>query len=496
MMSWIPADWDWWQTLGLIIDYGIKFVAVGIVPEGRKPNSSNAWLLLILLIPVIGLPMFLLMGSPYINRRRHRIQSEATELFNDIQKARPDFPDEVNISDELDAMVRLNRGLTAMPAVLSYHRRLLTDYEETIARIAEVIDQAERWVHVEIYILSWDDTTDVFFRALERAVQRGVQVRLLFDHVGSLKFPGFVHLGRRLDEIGVQWRMMLPILPWRARFRRPDLRNHRKLVVVDGQVGFMGSQNMIDSTYRLPANIKKGRHWVDLMVEMSGPMVESLNMCFAVDWYLESGEELDQEQTQLTPATACHPDDTASVVQVVPSGPGYSTEPNLRMFISIVHHAKKRLILCSPYFIPEESLWEAVTTACYRGVQVDLLVSEKADQFLVHHAQSSYYQGLLEAGVRIFQYPAPAVLHSKFIIADPEGDSVAVMGSSNMDMRSFGLNYEISLMVLQGQLMADLIACAEQYMATSKELCLAEWNKRSLWRRYVDNVTRLSSALQ
>ena len=184
-------------------------------------------------------------------------------------------------------------------------------------------------------------------------------------------------------------------------------------------------------------------------------------------------------------------------MQLVPSGPGYTTEPNLRMFNSIIHHAKDRLVMCSPYFIPDESMLEAVTSACYRDVKVELLVSEEADQFMVGHAQSSYYQALLEAGVQIYQYRAPFVLHSKYVLADPATeDAVGVVGSSNMDMRSFGLNYEVSLMVTRGDIVDSLVELTDEYKANSIELTLDEWNKRSLARRYIDNVMRLTSALQ
>ena len=316
-------------------------------------------------------------------------------------------------------------------------------------------------------------------------------MRLLFDQVGSWKYPGYRGLGKRLTSIGVDWHIMLPLQPWRWRFRRPDLRNHRKLLVIDGHVGFMGSQNLIDSSYLMSTNIKKGRHWVDVMVELTGPIVTSLEMVFAMDWYMESEEILIGDADSLPNSPA-----PENVLQLIPSGPGYSTEPNLRLFNSVVHHAKDRLILCSPYFIPDESLLEAVTTACYRGVRVDLLVSEESDQFMVGHAQSSYYQGLLEAGLRIFLYPAPDVLHSKIMIADPLGVSAAVVGSSNMDMRSFGLNYEISLLVASGDLIDSLYDLAEEYMSVSTELTLEEWNKRGFIRRYVDNAMRLTSALQ
>lgn len=483
-----------WQTIGLIIDYSIKLVAIGFVPENRRPSSSNAWLLVILALPYLGLPLFLSMGSPYINQRRHRVQEAATQQIINVHKNVPDYPEGVvNLNPELASVIKLNRTLTAMPAVTGTNHGVHSNYEETIATMARAVDKAKHYVHVEIYIVAWDNTTDVFFRALARAVQRGVKVRLLLDHIGSRKYPGFHKLGRRLDAIGVEWYLMLPLLPLRWRWRRPDLRNHRKMLIIDGERGFLGSLNMIDSSYLMPKNIREGRHWVDVMVELSGPVIASMNTIFAVDWLMESDELLEI-------VDQVHPEidrDQVNVVQLVPSGPGYSTEPNLRMFNSIIHHAKERLVMCSPYFIPDESMLEAVTSACYRGVRVELLVSEQADQFAVGHAQSSYYQALLEAGVHIYLYKAPYVLHSKYVLADPDSpDAVGAVGSSNMDMRSFGLNYEVSLMITRGNIIAQLDDLTNEYLRNSTELTLDEWNNRSYARRYVDNIMRLTSALQ
>lgn len=524
----LSIDVTWWQGALFILDYTIKILAIGFVPEGRRPSSSTAWLLAILLIPFLGLPLFFLMGSPYINRRRHEVYKRANEQLNDAQSHLPDMPSHLCQSREVASILALNRRLTGFPAVTGDQHALLADYDKAIKRMAEVIDSATDYVHVQVYIQSWDETTDVFYQALADAVARGVKVRLLFDQIGSLKYPGYRKLGKRLDAIGVDWHLMMPLQPWKWRFRRPDLRNHRKIVVVDGRVGFMGSLNLIDRSYRIRKNRRAGRQWIDYMVEMSGPIVTSMESVFAIDWYLESDEILDPENSPTNQLAVQKNEHTpnqggvrgsyrggyrgglsplgtvsaTNVVQMIPSGPGYSSEPNLRMFNQLVHHAKSRLVLCSPYFIPDESLLEAVTSAAFRGVRVELYVSERADQFTVHHAQSSYYQTLLEAGVEIYQFPAPYVLHSKFAVADPEDNhfdgvhAVAMLGSSNMDMRSFGLNYESTLFVVSGSLIDDLNDLAATYRGVSKQLTLQEWEQRGFARRYIDNVMRLTSALQ
>ena len=322
-----------------------------------------------------------------------------------------------------------------------------------------------------------------------------MDVRLLYDHVGSWKFPGYGDLNGCLDSLGIRWTVMLPLKPWRWRFRRPDLRNHRKIITIDGKRGFMGSQNLIDPSYLSAANLKQGRHWVDYLAELKGPVVTELDSIFAVDWYTESQETLDLlPPSDMSARLDDNDEDTGEdLMQVVPSGPGFSTEPNLHLFTAIIHAAKHRVTIVSPYFIPDEALAEAVLSAAYRGVRVELFVNQKADQFMVGRAQASYYEELLKAGVRIYQYPYPAVLHSKFVICD---DDVAVMGSSNMDMRSFMLNYEVVLMTFQGRTMNALRTLAEEYKSRSQVLDATAWRHRPWYQKYMENVARLTSALQ
>ncbi|RBP63087.1 cardiolipin synthetase 2 [Brevibacterium sanguinis] len=476
----------------LVIEYALKIIAIGVVPEGRRPSSSSAWLLLILFLPIVGIPLFLMLGSPYVNGRRQRIQAEANELMHEGADELPDAPPGLDVPRDFTSIVHLGRELTALPMVAGINHGLISDYDASIRRMAELVDEAEDYVSVEIYIMAWDDTTDVFFRALERASGRGVAVRVMFDHIGSRKYPGFHRLGKRLSAAGIEWQLMLPFIPWRGKARRIDLRNHRKLLVVDGRKAMMGSQNLIDSTYLKRKNIKAGRHWHDIMVELSGPIVATVEAVFATDWYSECGERLD-----------IRPYDGGEIgteiggpvngMQLVPSGPGFTTEPNLKVFTSLMYLAQERLAIVSPYFVPDESLLAAVTTTARRGVAVELYVSEEADQYMVDRAQSSYYRTLLESGVRIFQFPKPQVLHTKCFVVD---DRYAVMGSSNMDMRSFGLNYEISLLTAGGDLVSGITGVIAGYARVSHELSLEEWERRPWPRRYMESVMRLTSALQ
>ena len=361
-------------TTWIVIEYIVKIIAVGVVPENRRPSSSSAWLLLILFVPIVGIPAFLLLGSPYINQRRARIQAEANELLHEGADDLPDVPPSLDAAPEFVSVAQLGRALTALPMVTGDSHGVISDYEASIERMAELVDEAHEYVHVEIYIMAWDKTTDVFFRALERASARGVEVRVLFDHIGSRKYPGFHRLGKRLNAAGIEWHLMLPFIPWRGKARRIDLRNHRKLLVIDGKQAMMGSQNMIDSSYLNRKNSQIGRNWHDIMVELAGPIVAAIEAAFSTDWYSESGQALgirpyerDGNEPEVGGAT--------SAMQLIPSGPGFTTSPNLKVFTSMMYLAQKRLAIVSPYFVPDESLLAAVETAAWRGVDVELYVS-------------------------------------------------------------------------------------------------------------------------
>ena len=478
----------WVPLILYLVELTIKIVALGTVPSNRRPSSSIAWLLLIVVTPILGLVLFLLIGSPFVRGRRAKVQAEANQVITERTAAIPDLPPGADIPVGVGTLIRLNRHLSHLPCVTGVSHGLFGDSEASIKAMTEAVNDAEATVHFEYFITAWDDATDILMTALADAVKRGVRVRLLYDDVASRRYPGFKEMNSRLTAVGIEWHEMMPIKPFKGKWRRPDLRNHRKLLVVDSKVAFMGSQNMIDSTYDIPKNIKIGRHWKDLNIKISGEIIMELEAVFAMDWYSETGEKLG---TEIEPVA--DPDGNEVPMQLLPSGPGYLTMPNLRLFSSLVHRAQQKLSLTSPYFVPDDSLLEAITTAAYRGVAVELFVSEQADQFMVQNAQASYYDVLLEAGVRIYLYPKPTVLHAKHFTVD---DIVGIIGSSNMDYRSFGLDYEITLMSTGKDFVADLQEVADGYRAVCRELTLAEWRQRPKGQRYVENVMRLVSALQ
>lgn len=485
----ITFEATWWLWLVFAFDITIRVAAIIIIPRNRRPTAAMAWLLAIYFIPFVGVLLFLLIGNPRLPRKRRKKQAQINDYIRetsehlDFGSLRPNAP------PAYTSLVTLNRNLGAMPLAGDNDAHLISDYQESLDAMAAAIREAEQYVHVEFYILQADASTDDFFRALEEVCARGIPVRVLLDHWANRGKPFYKRTLKRLTEMGAQWRLMLPVQPLKGKYQRPDLRNHRKLLVVDGSVAFMGSQNVTDSTYNLKKNIKRGLHWVDLMARLQGPAVASVNAVFLSDWYSETDEVLTNELDLFDIAGG--PGDLDC--QVVPSGPGFDAENNLRLFLGLVYYAQRKAIIVSPYFVPDEALLLAITTACYRGVQVELFVSEEGDQAMVYHAQRSYYEVLLRAGVKIWMYRKPFILHSKSMTID---DELAIIGSSNMDMRSFGLNMEISLFVRGEEFVQELRGVEEMYRGLSRQLTLEEWEKQPLRSTVLDNLARLTSALQ
>ncbi|WP_285116724.1 cardiolipin synthase [Leifsonia sp. fls2-241-R2A-40a] len=477
----------------ILADLAIRIAALIIVPRDRKPTAAMAWLLAIFLIPFVGILLFLVIGNYRLPKKRREKQKELNRLIADRAEGIRLVDEHQEWPDWFASLVRQNRELGALPAVGRNTATLIGDYRASIDAMTADIEAAVSFVHVEFFIVSWDATTTPFFAAMEQAVKRGVTVRLLADYVASRRAVDSDKTFAELDRIGVKWSWMLPVRPFSGEYQRPDLRNHRKLVVVDGVVAHMGSQNLIDRSYNTPKNLKRGLQWQELMARITGPVVAETNAVFLSDWYLETGELLGDDARVRPVDVPADPSPDALDCQVVPSGPGYEGENNLRQFLTLVTSAQRKVIITSPYFVPDEAMMYAITSACQRGLDVQLFVSEVGDQGAVWHAQRSYYEPLLRAGVAIWLYPAPFILHSKHLSID---DDVAVIGSSNMDIRSFALNSEVTLLVY-GRTFVDQMRIVEQgYRDAGRQLTLEEWLREPRSATFLDGVARLTSALQ
>jgi cardiolipin synthase A/B len=479
----------WSGILVVVLNWIIRVLAVVFIPRNRRPQTAMAWLLAIFFIPIVGIILFWLVGSRHLPKKRREKQREVNNYILETTAGMDLVRRDHTWPPWLDPVVELNRHLGAMPLVGGNTAVLHDNYEESLTTLTNALKTATRYIHAEFYILSLDSTTHPFFEELEAAVKRGVKVRVLIDHIASWRSAGYKKTLKALTAVGAEWHLMLPVQPYKGKFQRPDLRNHRKLLVIDGLVAYTGSQNVIDSSYNKRGNIRRGLHWKDLMVRFEGPIVAGINALFVTDWYTETDELLTREVEDIPDRI----DQDLLDAQVVPSGPGFDGENNLRLFNSLIYAAQEKVIITSPYFVPDDSMYYAITTAAQAGIDVQLFVSEIGDQLMVYHAQRSYYEGLLRAGVRIWLYQAPTILHAKHLTID---DQVAIIGSSNMDMRSFSLDLEISVMIKGTQFVNALRQVEESYRAKSRELLLDEWMQRPWLSKVLDNVMRLTAAVQ
>ncbi len=470
--------------LTFFIDFVIRVGLVIYIPRKRKPTAATAWLLTIYILPIVGTILFFVFGGTKLSKKRRHDQKIINTLLasytNELKKS--NFHATVN--PPYDTRAQLAESLTKLAPTGHNIVEILHGYDNLIAHMITAIDTATSYVYVEFFTMTLDTTTAAFFDALERAQARGVEVYVLFDTLGSNKYKGYKPMQTRLQTIGVQWRKILPISFKPGQYNRPDLRNHRKIVVVDNQHAYMGSLNMIDKTYHRKDDIS----YIELVAHLQGPSVNESAAVFASDWYSETGVLLKHFVTNSVATKK-----GSATVQIVPSGPGYPYQNNLRLFTSLIQSARTSVIITNPYLVPDESLLAVVTSAALRGVHVSILNSQAMDQWMVGHAQRSYYQEFLEAGVHIHLYKKPQLVHEKYMVID---DAVGVIGSSNFDIRSFELNHECVVVAYDQKTAITLTKRHEELLQHSSKINLKTWKKRSLRKEFLDSVARLTSAFQ
>ena len=454
----------------------IRVIMLFYVPQRRSPNAARAWLLLIFVEPYLGLLFYSMLGRPYLPRQRRIRQQEASRFVREtpaVQGAQAIAAG----GPEPEAAARLARTLGDFPVVRGNRVELLPTYGGAVDRLVGDIDAARSTVHLLYYIVEPDETGWKVGEAVVRAARRGVACRVLMDGMASK--PGLKRMAPRLREAGAE---VIALLPPGLRGTRRDLRNHRKIAVVDGQVGYAGSQNLVNAyDYK-----GRGLTYEELVLRIEGAAVAQLQAVFLTDYFLETGRR--PEFGPLFPP----PQAIGSVrAQLLPSGPTYRAENNQRVFLQLLYESRARVVVTSPYFVPDAAFVEAMQAAAQRGVAVHLVTPRQADQLLVRLAQESFYDGLLEAGVRVHLY-RPGFLHAKHISVDGE---VTVVGSSNMDLRSFELNEEVMVLCYDRDVADRLAAEEERYFRNSDELALTVWRARPLYRSTAQQLARLVDSL-
>lgn len=464
-----------WAAVHVTAEWVIRLVMLVYVPQRRSPAAARSWLLLIFIFPYLGLILYSIFGRPYLPRQRIENLQRASELLR--KNGRPVF-DKYAARPELPGFfaeaVTLAENLGGYGVVGGNRVELLADYGGAIDRLVADIDSAAHHVHLVFYIFADDETGRRVADALARAVQRGAACRVLMDGLGSKR--ALKTLAPRMRAQGIEVIESLPVQFLRRKSARFDLRNHRKIAVIDGAIAFIGSQNLVNRDF------KRGIIYEELVARVTGPAVLELQAVFLTDYLTETNTNL--RQPDLFP-----PQQPAgsTAVQALPSGPGYPQANAQRLIVSLLHASQRRVVITTPYFIPDEPLLDAIKIAVLRGVEVHLIVSHAADQFLVCQAQRSYYDELLQAGVKVHLY-RDRLLHAKHLSFD---DQVAVIGSSNLDMRSFLLNEEVVLIVHDSGVNAELARIQERYFAQADELTREEWRRRPWIRKVTENTARL-----
>jgi len=464
---------------------GLALVPLVLVRR-KEPSSTIAWILTLLFLPAVGAILFLLFGRDRIRWPAKRKRELDAIVRAQVAASREEPPDadgvaRIPVTDPLErALFRIGQRLTHLRATSGNAVDVLTEGDATYEALGAAIDGARHHVHAQYYLIR-DDATGAWFRdRLCAAARRGVCVRLLMDGYGCFALgPGW---RRPLRKAGVR---VGDFLPMRSVLLQPiNLRNHRKIVVVDGETAFTGGFNIGDE-YR--GHMKGVGGWRDVHLRIRGPAAAELQRVFFQDWAFATGEPIDPGQyfPKHTPARG------DATIAVVTSGPDTRTEAIHRLFFGAIVGAEREVLVTTPYFVPTESLLVAMELAAMRGVELDLLLPGHSNHGVTFHAGRSVYGPLLDAGVRLLEY-GPGIVHAKTLVADGR---VALVGSANMDLRSFRLNFEVHTLVHDSTTAAALRQAFLGYLADSRRVEAAAWHARRWTLRVKEGAARLVSPL-
>ncbi|RMH14014.1 MAG: cardiolipin synthase [Planctomycetota bacterium] len=482
----METDWTGIFGLGaLVLNWGI-IVGLGfrIIIKRRPAGVSLAWLTIIVVVPFVGALLYLLVGELWLagwRVRRARILGEPyrQRLAELRQESEAHLHHDDHLARVLDAYG--SRGIGS-PTLTGNTVQIHSDAGDAFAAMVHDIDHAARRCLLLFYIWHPGGRSDEIAEALIRAADRGVECRVLLDAVGSSSFFGS-SLCRRLRSAGVEVTSALPVGRFRSLLARIDLRNHRKIIAIDGRIGYCGSLNLADPKYFKP---NKGP-WIDMMARVEGPAAEALELIIQHDLWLEHGRD-DQVPFEDVNIGPYRPGNVA--IQVVSSGPGQSPRAMQDMLLTMVYSAETELIITTPYFIPSESMLAALVAAARRGVRVTIVVPERVDSPLVQFASRAYFNDLLDENIRLLLFRG-GLLHAKTMSADRQ---VCMFGSANLDRRSFGVNFETSMFIYDRAVTEQLVALQQSYMNQSIEVA-EPFRKRGPHRRLLENATQLLAPL-
>jgi cardiolipin synthase len=459
-------------------------LSLRIIMRRRPVGVLLAWMALILSVPLLGVVIYLFIGENRIGehyiKRGMAVQDQYARWKRWLrERAAVDWallnPQAIPIQKQAESLV-------GFPALQGNRVELLADCAGIFRSLIDDIERSSSTCHLEFYIWHPGGMADTVLEALINAANRGVVCRVLLDALGSKPFLRSEG-AKRLKAAGVQLALSLPVSLLTTLTTRADLRNHRKIVVIDGEIAYTGSQNLVDPRFfKQDAGVGG---WIDAMVRIEGPVVESLGGTFIHDWEIVTGSGL--EALKSNHDVKHVPEQGPAAMQLIPSGPVPRPLAILQLILSTIYSAQTELIITTPYFVPDESLLTALVSAVHRGVAVTLVVPAKNDSRLVDFASKAVYDDLLAAGVHIAAFKG-GLLHTKSITVD--GD-FSLFGSVNMDIRSLWLNFEVSLFIFNRDLTSQIRDLQMNYIRESNPISLTEWRQRPVTRRFAENAVHL-----
>jgi cardiolipin synthase len=476
------------MTFLLAVAFAVLHVLVilrALLVESRDPMSRAAWVLALLLLPGLGVGAYLLVGEPWLARRVRARSAAVLDLLAGSARAGCEAtaaPREA-IPERFRAAFRLCETLARCPTAAGNTARLAADSDAAIDAMAAAIDAATDTVHLSFYIWLADTNGLKIVRALCRAAQRGVTCRVIADGIGSRPLVRSAHW-RAMAEAGVRLQSALPIARGPLIFlgNRADLRNHRKIVVIDNRLTFCGSQNCADAAFLVKARFAP---WVDIMASFEGPVVLQNQLLFASDWMAEAGEDLTALLAAPPPAPA--PDGFPAIA--FGTGPSSPKGAMSDVFIALLGGAEREVVISTPYFVPDSPLLAALVACARRGVETMLILPARNDSWAVGAISKAYYPELLAAGVRVFEFHG-GLLHAKTLVPDR---AVALIGSANMDRRSIDLNFENNILLCSERMAREIRERQESYLHSATEVLPENLRRRTIPRRLWENTLTMFS---
>lgn len=465
----------------------IVITTLRIITRRRPTSYIMSWLLLIYIIPFVGVLLYFLFGEIYLGktrmRRAHKQQEQILQYLHHIYQYPTIFT--LNVSPTATPIFQLCKHQTGLPGISGNQIELLPKSDCVFERLIYDIDHAKTSIKMVFYIWNQGGRVDTVMEALIRASQRGISVHIMLDSAGSRHF--FQSSGpRKMKQAGIHVIEVLKVNLFRFLFRRLDLRQHRKLILIDHHIMYTGSMNMVDPHYF--KKYKDVGKWIDLMIRIEGPITLLTNVIYTSDWALETNQYLELPHIENEKISS---DVQDHVLQVVPSGPGYTENMIHQILLSVIYTAQKQIILTTPYFVPSDDIVLALCAASQRGVDVIIIVPKKNDSIMVKWASRAFYTELLLDNVKIYEFHSN-LLHSKSVLIDSQ---VSLIGTVNLDMRSLWLNFEITTVIDDHDFADKLSDLLAHYISQSEKIELENWLKRPFWHPILERIFSLFSPL-